>query len=122
MAKKLKGDIEQLKTVVEMTGASGEWQDKGNGHWQFRCNDHAILNWWQSSGTISYQGPQTEKQEFEQIVDLAIAKLFAAGGTTPGPPRAEGAGTGTTASSANAARPLSALQGERVRGDRRRPP
>ena len=78
MARKLKGSIEQLKAVVEMTGASGEWQDKGNGHLQFRCNDHAILNWWQSSGTISYQGPPSEKQEFEQIVDLAIARSLSA--------------------------------------------
>lgn len=77
MARKLKGDIEQLKVVVEMTGASGEWQEKGSGHWQFRCNDGAILNWWQTSGTITCQGPQTEKQEFEQILDLAIGKLLA---------------------------------------------
>jgi len=84
MAKKMKVSVEQLKKVVEMTGASGEWQDKGNGHWQFRCNDGAILNWWQSSGTISYQGPQTEKQEFEQIVDLAVAKLLSDDDERPG--------------------------------------
>ena len=79
MPTKLKGTVEQLKSVVEMTGASGEWQDKGNGHWQFRANDGAILNWWQSSGTLSFQGPQQEKQEFEQIVQLAIAKLLREG-------------------------------------------
>lgn len=66
------GSIEDLKAVVGMTGATGEWQEKGRGQWQFRCNDGAILNWWQTTGTISYQGPQTERQEFEQIVDLAI--------------------------------------------------
>jgi Protein of unknown function (DUF1653) len=89
MAKKLKGTIEQLKAVVEMTGASGEWQEKGNGHWQFRCNDKAILNWWQSSGTISYQGPETERQEFELIVDLAIAKYLSDGAATSGSVRGE---------------------------------
>lgn len=87
MPTKFKQSIEQLKTVVEMTGASGEWQDKGNGHWQFRANDGAILNWWQSSGTLSFQGPQQEKQEFEQIVQLAIAKLLDEG-TGPSAPAA----------------------------------
>ena len=82
MAEKLKVSIEQLKAIVEMTGVSGEWQDKGNGHWQFRCNDNAILNWWKTSGTISYQGPQTERQEFEQIVELAIEKSLS-GGAAP---------------------------------------
>lgn len=79
MAKKFKGGIEQLKAVVEMTGASGEWVDKGRGYWQFRCNDNAILNWWASSGTITFQGPVVERREFEQIVDLAIAKYLAEG-------------------------------------------
>jgi hypothetical protein len=76
MAMKFKGSIEQLKVVVEMTGASGEWLDKGRGYWQFRGNDSAILNWWASSGTITFQGPQEAKQEFEVIVDLAISKFL----------------------------------------------
>ncbi len=76
MAKKFRGTIEQLKTVVEMTGASGEWLDKGRGYWQFRGSDTAILNWWASSGTITFQGPREAKQEFEVIVDLAIKKFL----------------------------------------------
>ncbi len=76
MARKFKGSIEQLKAVVEMTGSSGEWLDKGRGYWQFRGNDNAILNWWQSSGTITFQGPVVERQEFEVIVDLAIMKFL----------------------------------------------
>lgn len=81
MAMKFKGGIEQLKAVVEMTGSSGEWLDKGRGYWQFRGNDNAILNWWQSSGTITFQGPVVERQEFEVIIDLAIKKFLSQQGT-----------------------------------------
>ncbi len=84
MARKFKGTIEQLKTVVEMTGSSGEWLDKGRGYWQFRCNDSAILNWWASSGTITFQGPVVERQEFELIVDFAIKKFLSQQGSGEG--------------------------------------
>jgi hypothetical protein len=84
MAKKFTGSIEQLKTVVEMTGASGEWLDKGRGYWQFRCNDNAVLNWWASNGTISFQGPVEQRQEFEVIVDLAIKKFLSQEGADEG--------------------------------------
>jgi hypothetical protein len=86
MPKKLRRTIDQLKEIVDMTGTSGEWQDKGAGHWQCRANDGSILNWWQSSGTLNFQGPQQERQEFEQILDLAVAKLFSE--QTPTPPAA----------------------------------
>lgn len=73
MGKKFKGSFEALKIVVDATGASGEWRDQDNHH-QFRANDGAILNWWESSGTIQFQGPPEEKQSFEQIFDLALQK------------------------------------------------
>ena len=82
MAMKFKGGTEQVKAVVEMTGASGEWLDKGRGYWQFRGSDNAILNWWQSSGTITFQGPLEARQEFEVIVDLAIKKFLSQQGTS----------------------------------------
>ena len=75
MAKKFKGTLAQLQTIVEMTGTAGQWEDKGNGHWLFRGNDQAILNWWQSSGTLNFQGPQPARGEFDQIVALAQAKF-----------------------------------------------
>lgn len=81
MAMKFRGSIEQLQAIVGMTGASGEWVDKGRGYWQFRGNDNAILNWWQSSGTITFQGPQEARQEFEVIVELAIKKFLSQHGT-----------------------------------------
>lgn len=90
MARKLRLSTDDLKQAVEMTGASGEWLDKGNGYLQFRANDGAVLNWWQNSGTLNLQGPQTPRQEFEMILDLAIDRLASLRGPAqdaPEPPQ-----------------------------------
>ena len=64
------GTYAALQDEVKRTGIAGEWLDLGN-HKQFRADTGAVLNWWQSTGTISFQGLAAE--EFE-------ARLF--------PPRA----------------------------------
>jgi len=54
------------RTRVLRTGIAGEWRDLGD-HKQYRATTGAVLNWWQSTGAISFQGVAAE--EFE-------AKLF----------------------------------------------
>jgi hypothetical protein len=60
------GTYAELQDEVLLTGIAGEWRDLGD-HKQFRADTGAVLNWWQSTGTISFQGLAAE--EFE-------AKLF----------------------------------------------
>ncbi len=68
MKLKFSGTYAELQDEVMLTGIAGEWRDLGN-HKQFRADTGAVLNWWQSTGTISFQGPGLAAEEFE-------AKLF----------------------------------------------
>ena len=54
MKLKFTGSYGQLQDEVKQIGI-GEWRDLGNQK-QFRSDTGAILNWWQSTGTISFQG------------------------------------------------------------------
>jgi hypothetical protein len=59
------GDYAKLKKCVSRTGVTGEWREFKNGHKQFRTKGGAIINWWQSSGTVLFQG-QDPGMKFEQ--------------------------------------------------------
>jgi hypothetical protein len=50
------GDLKKLKKCVSKTGISGQWRKIENHQVQFRTDDGAILNWWESTGTITFQG------------------------------------------------------------------
>ena len=65
---KFKRSIEELKAAIERTGMAGTWSVKGNGEQQFKASDGGILNWWPSTGTISFQGPREVKGKLESAV------------------------------------------------------
>ena len=56
---KFSGTYAQLQDEVKLTGIYGEWRDLGNRK-QYRSDSGAILNWWQSTGTIRVQGPRLD--------------------------------------------------------------
>ena len=72
MEMKFSGTYEELQDDVKLTGIYGEWRDLGD-HKQFHSDTGAILNWWQSTSAITFQGPGLAAEEFE-------AKLFDAFG------------------------------------------
>ena len=49
------GDLKKLKKCVSKTGIGGQWRKIPNHQVQFRTDDGAILNWWET-GTITFQG------------------------------------------------------------------
>ncbi|WP_238916832.1 nucleotide-binding protein [Clostridium sp. YIM B02555] len=59
--KKYKGSFEQLKQIVESTGINGQW-DSANFGYKFTSDDGAILNWYNTTGTINYQGKAIPKE------------------------------------------------------------
>ncbi len=61
---KFKGTFQELQDSVLLTSVNGEWQDFGN-HKQFRADTGAILNWWESNKTISFQGNRDEAAKLE---------------------------------------------------------
>jgi hypothetical protein len=54
---KFPGDFESLQSVVMFTGIAGEWRE-GENHHQYRAETGAVFNWWRSTGTVTFQGPE----------------------------------------------------------------
>jgi hypothetical protein len=48
---------DSLKSMVMLTGIAGEWRQGENLH-QYRADSGAVLNWWKSTGTVTFQGPE----------------------------------------------------------------
>ena len=68
MANKFRGSYQDLRDRVLLSGAYGMWKDKGN-HKQFRTERGAVLNWWESTKTIYFQGPNDLAEDLEQKFD-----------------------------------------------------
>ena len=62
---KFQGTYEQLQNQLAHTGIGGVWRDLEN-HKQYVANTGAILNWWQSTKTVYFQGgPPAAKEELK---------------------------------------------------------
>jgi len=66
---KFPGTYAGLQEEVKLTGIYGKWRDLGNRK-QFRAESGAILNWQQSTGIMSFQGPGLAAAEFEASLFL----------------------------------------------------
>jgi hypothetical protein len=62
------GDFKALRRVVTLTGIPGEWTKKKNGLRQFRAVNGAVLNYWKSTGTITFQGRDLPAAELKAMV------------------------------------------------------
>jgi hypothetical protein len=75
MSSKFRGDYSELKECVLQTGFDGEWRDLKNHHKQYRTDDGGILNWWDTSGTITFQGNGSAAKQLEEaFIAVASAK------------------------------------------------
>ena len=75
MSLKFRGNYSRLKKCVVRTGFDGEWRDLKNHHKQYRTDDGGILNWWETSGTITFQGHgSAAKQLGETFITVASKK------------------------------------------------
>ena len=62
------GDFKALRRLVMLTGIPGEWTKRKNGHRQFRTASRAVLNYWKSTGTITFQGRELPAAELKAMV------------------------------------------------------
>ena len=53
---KFLGTYQELQDKVLLTTINGEWKELPNGPKQYRSDTGAILNWWETSKTITFQG------------------------------------------------------------------
>jgi hypothetical protein len=58
------GDFDDLRQVVSVIGIGGEWRKRENHH-QYRAATGAVLNWWKSTGTIRFEGPESAAKDLE---------------------------------------------------------
>jgi hypothetical protein len=72
MTIKFRRDYAKLKQYVERVDAQGSWRGLQHGGKQFRSDKGAILNWWEGTGKIAFQGHGVAAVKFEQAF-LAIA-------------------------------------------------
>jgi hypothetical protein len=68
MKRKVTKSYRNLRKFVAKRGVSGEWSEIGNQK-QFRTPDGAVLNWWKSTGALTFQGHDSAALSLE-------AKLF----------------------------------------------
>ncbi|MFQ5480858.1 MAG: TIR domain-containing protein [Thermodesulfobacteriota bacterium] len=68
------GSLEELKAKLEEHNVKGTWSEKSDGQYQFRTQDKAIMNFWTSTGTLSFQGPSSAKQTLETSVESILNK------------------------------------------------
>jgi hypothetical protein len=94
MKVKFPGTYAELQDIVLLTEVFGEWREIGN-HKQYRAESGAILNWWKSTRTITFQG--------SALAARALRAAFL---------RAISAGQATTAAETSGARRLRFLQEE----------
>jgi len=65
MKMKFLEQFDNLRQLVELTGIAGTWRKREN-HYQYRATDGAVLNWWESTGTITVQGQRTAATNLER--------------------------------------------------------
>jgi hypothetical protein len=67
---KFRGTYQDLQHRISLTGIAGEWEDHGI-HKQYRADSGAIINYWETTGTIDFSQGRYSK-EFEQACLRAI--------------------------------------------------
>jgi predicted nucleotide-binding protein len=69
---KFLGKIKDLQKLIADLGFEGEWEELPNQIYQFTASDGAIMNWWQKTKTVQFQGSPSIKAAFEREVAKAV--------------------------------------------------
>lgn len=80
MTEKYHGSFDELKTIVVSTNIMGEWTDDGKGKHTFRSRRGGTLSWWESKGTLLFQGPTDAIKELEQSIVPLLSHDVKSGG------------------------------------------
>ena len=61
-----RGDFTKIRKHVRRVDSAGHWRDLDHGGKQYRTDAGAVLNWWEKSGKIVFQGNGDAALKFEQ--------------------------------------------------------
>jgi predicted nucleotide-binding protein len=81
MAAAFRDGPDALKALVESHGVNGAWTDDGKGKYSFKARSQGILNYWENTGTVQFQGKPEAKAELEAIFSTPATALPAATNT-----------------------------------------
>ena len=73
--RKFTGSFKQLNGIVAASGVSGVWQEMPAGYVRFVCETDGILNWWPSTGTLTFQGPAAAASQLEHALGDAWDRI-----------------------------------------------
>jgi predicted nucleotide-binding protein len=83
---KFLGKIVDLQKLIAGLGFEGEWKELPNQVWQFTTPEGAVLNWWEKTKTVVFQGPKSAKGVLEHRAAKAISEWHkTANSPTPAP-------------------------------------
>jgi hypothetical protein len=76
MQLKFLGDYSKLRKCVSHTRLDGSWRELKYGQKQYRTDDGGYLNWWDRTGTITFQGHNSAAREelTEAFIGVASAR------------------------------------------------
>ncbi len=68
MALRFSGTKEELKALLECLASSGKWEDINPNQLQFRNNAGGVMNWYPSTGSITFQGKPDASEKLRKLV------------------------------------------------------
>jgi hypothetical protein len=74
MTMRFRGSYSKIQRCVERTGVTGVWRELPYRLKQYHADNGAVLNWWEKTGTILFQGKDEEKVFEAAFVVAAEAK------------------------------------------------
>jgi hypothetical protein len=76
MQLKFLGTYAKLQGCMSRTRLDGKWRELKYGQKQYRTDDGGYLNWWEGTGTITFQGHNSAAREelTEAFIAVASAK------------------------------------------------
>lgn len=71
-----KGTFEELQMMVKTVGRKINQSSKFNLGQQIKTSDGAVINWYESTGKVQFQGKETAKQKLEQDLRQYMEESF----------------------------------------------
>ena len=73
MADKFRGSHDQLRQAVETCGIGGLWKTEEKGVYRYYAANDGIMIWWESTGSLTFQGRDPGKGALKDAVLGALA-------------------------------------------------